>query len=184
VRLLLVGGSLRAASTNSAALRTVHTLVPGATLYGGLAGLPAMNPDDDADPPPAPVAALRAAVHEADAILFCTPEYAGALPGSFKNLLDWCIGDADPRSIYRKPVAWLNVSPRGAEGAHAELRAVLGYAHAAVVAAACADVPVTSAMIGPDGLVADPDAREAIAAAVASLVTAAAEAPADAPADA
>ena len=23
-------------------------------------------------------------------MLFSTPEYAGALPGSFENLLDWC----------------------------------------------------------------------------------------------
>lgn len=25
--------------------------------------------------------------------MFCTPEYAGALPGSFTNLLDWTVGD-------------------------------------------------------------------------------------------
>ena len=34
------------------------------------------------------VAGLRAAIGAAGALLFCTPEYAGALPGSFKNLLD------------------------------------------------------------------------------------------------
>ena len=60
------------------------------------------------------VAELRAAVRETDAVLFSTPEYAGALPGSFKNLLDWMIGDDKPGSIYEKPVAWINPSAHGA----------------------------------------------------------------------
>lgn len=41
----------------------------------------------------------------ADAVLFCTPEYAGALPGSFKNLLDWTVGGGE---TYGKPAAWIN----------------------------------------------------------------------------
>jgi NAD(P)H-dependent FMN reductase len=40
-------------------------------------------------------------------VLFCTPEYAGALPGSFENLLDWTVGGGE---MYRKPVAWINAS--------------------------------------------------------------------------
>ena len=43
-----------------------------------------------------------------------TPEYAGAMPGALKNLLEWLIGDEAPRSIYEKPVGWVNTSPRGA----------------------------------------------------------------------
>ena len=54
-------------------------------------------------------------------MLFSTPEYAGALPGSFKNLLDWTVGDDQPGSMNGKPVAWVNVSPRGAEHAHESL---------------------------------------------------------------
>lgn len=52
-------------------------------------GLPHFDPDDDREgaPPPPPVAELRAEVATADALLLTTPEYAGALPGSFKNLL-------------------------------------------------------------------------------------------------
>lgn len=171
-RLLLISGSLRAASTNRAALRTAARIAPAdvtAELYDGLAGLPHFNPDDDAEPLPPPVAALRRAIREADALLFCAPEYAGALPGSFKNLLDWTIGDAETGSIYRKPVAWLNVSPRGAEAAHRELRAVLGYAHAEIVEEACAHVPLTSGAPDAHGLVPPGPAREQIAAAVATL---------------
>ena len=53
-----------------------------------MATLPHFNPDADGEPLPAAVANLRAQVAAADAVLFCTPEYAGALPGTFKNLLE------------------------------------------------------------------------------------------------
>lgn len=57
-------------------------------LYEGLTELPAFNPDDDRDPLPTPVATLRGALEACSTVVFCTPECAGALPGSFKNLLD------------------------------------------------------------------------------------------------
>ena len=165
-QLLLISGSLRARSTNTAALRTAARLALGgidAVVYDGIDHLPAFNPDDDTATPPRAVAYLRGTIHAADAVLFSVPEYAGALPGSFKNLLDWTIGDDHPRSIYNKPVAWLNASPRGAEGAHGELQTVLRYAHAAVAEWACMRIPITREMIGADGLVNDPAIRARIA---------------------
>ena len=158
-RLLLVSGSLRQLSSSTAVLRLMASVAPpdvSAAPYERLAHLPAFNPDDDAEPLHPEVVFLRGEVHASDAVVFSTPEYAGALPGSFKNLLDWTVGDDQPGSIYGKPVAWVNASPRGADGAHSELRTVLGYAHAAIVEAACQSVPVTNAMIGPDGMIADP----------------------------
>jgi chromate reductase, NAD(P)H dehydrogenase (quinone) len=172
-RLLLVSGSLRRLSTNTALLRTVQAAGPAsvtASFYDGLSGLPHFNPDYDTGHPPGPVAGLRSAIRGADAMLFSVPEYAGALPGSFKNLLDWTIGDEQAGSIYEKPVAWINASPRGAVDAHDSLRKVLGYAHATIVESACANVPVTAAMIGTDGLVDDPSVREQIRQAVGHLV--------------
>ena len=129
-------------------------------LYGELGALPHFNPDDDIAPLDPAVARLRAAIRDADAVLFSTPEYAGALPGSFKNLLDWTIGDDQVGSIYEKPVAWINVSLRGADDAHDSLRKVLGYANANIIEAACAHIPVTSAMIDDDGLIGDPTVRK------------------------
>lgn len=133
-------------------------------LYDGLDQLPYFDPDRDHAPLPAPVDELRAAIHAADAILFCTPEYAGALPGSFKNLLEWTIGDDQPRSIYAKPVAWVNASASQthAADAHDSLRKVLGYAHGAVITDACASIPVTRQAVGGDGLIDDPAIRSAI----------------------
>jgi chromate reductase len=124
-----------------------------------MADLPAFNPDLDADLPPPTVVDLRRAITEADALLFSTPEYAGGLPGAFKNLLDWTVGDPRPGSIYKKPVGWLNVAARGAPHAHESLRRVLGYVGAGIVEGACVEVPVTDALVGEDGLIADASVR-------------------------
>ena len=160
-RILLVSGSTRGGSTNTALLRTAAAAAPAgieAVLYAGMTDLPHFNPDDDADPLPAAVADLRAQIDAAAAVLFCTPEYAGALPGTFKNLLDWTVGGFE---MYRKPVAWVNASgsPTRAADAHASLETVLGYIHADVVAAACAHIPVARDRVGADGMVADADVR-------------------------
>jgi NAD(P)H-dependent FMN reductase len=131
----------------------------GAVLYDELGDLPHFNPDDDVVPVDPAVARLRGAIHTADAVLFSTPEYAGALPGSFKNLLDWTIGDDHVRSMYEKPVAWIVASLRGADHAYDSLRTVLGFAHSNIIEAACSHIPVTTATIDDDGLIADLDVR-------------------------
>ena len=103
---------------------------------------------------------------------FITLEYAGALPGAFKNLLEWAVGDADVGSIYDKPVGWINVlaSPTGAADAYRSLAIVLGYVHAAVVPEACVRIPVTRQMVGSEGLITDPVVRESVTAVLDALV--------------
>jgi len=176
-QLLLITGSTRGGSTNAAVLRTAQSVAPAeisTLLYGRLAELPAFNPDDDHDPLPEPVDELRRSIRECAAILLCTPEYAGALPGAFKNLLDWTVGDGSPGSIYRKPVAWINASsptaPTGGAGAHDSLGTVLGYVGADVVHSACRRLPLTRDAIGANGLVTDPDAKDLISRVVQTLV--------------
>jgi chromate reductase len=175
ITILLISGSSRDGSTNAAVLRTAAALAPEgveAVLYTGIGELPLFNPDADREGAPVDerVAAMRTAVASADAVLVCTPEYAGALPAALKNLLEWTIGDA---GTYAKPVAWINAAgpaaPSGAADAHDSLRKVLGYAGADIVESASLRVPVTREMVGPDGLVHDDAARGQIAAAVAAL---------------
>ncbi len=170
VRILLVSGSTRGGSTNTAALRTAQDVAEGdvsAVLYDGLSGLPAFNPDDDQEPLPPAVAELRAQIATSDAVLFCTPEYAGALPGSFKNLLDWTVGGGE---MYGKPVAWMTVAAEG-RGVDAEesLATVLGYVGATPIEAACARLPVARDAVGPDGLVTEPTLRKRIAEVVVTI---------------
>jgi NAD(P)H-dependent FMN reductase len=170
VRLLLVTGSTRRGSTNSAALRTARDVLGAgtATLWEGLGELPAFNPDDDHEPLPKAVAALRTAIAEADVVVFCTPEYAGSLPGSFKNLLDWTVGGGE---IYGKPATWINVAAPGrGTGADATLTTVLGYVGAAIMESSGLRVPVPHGSVGPDGLIEDAVTRQALADAFATIV--------------
>lgn len=175
LEILLISGSLRAGSVNTAVLRTAASLADEgirATLYEGLGELPHFNPDDDPEGGPVhlAVADLRRQLREADAVLLCTPEYASALPGSLKNLLDWTVGGGE---TYGKPVAWINASsrpqPDGAGAAHESLRAVLGYTGVDLVDPACRRICVPRSAIGTDGLVADAAIREQIAGALTAL---------------
>jgi NAD(P)H-dependent FMN reductase len=175
VSILLVSGSLRAGSTNVAVLRTAAAVAPDgveAVLSTGMAELPHFNPDDDAEGQPVhpAVAAMRNAVARADALLVCTPEYAGALPGAMKNLLEWTVGDA---GTHDKPVGWINAAgpaaPTGAADAHESLRKVFGYVAADVVDAACRRIPITRQDVGEDGLIARSEARAAIQTTVTAL---------------
>jgi chromate reductase, NAD(P)H dehydrogenase (quinone) len=164
MRVLLVSGSTRSGSANTAALVTAAALAPPgvtAVLYQGLADLPAFNPDHDGELLPATVAGLRQEIGAADALLFCTPEYAGTLPGSLKNLLEWTVGGGQ---LYGKPVAWLNVAAanRGS-GAQQTLVSVLGYVGAVTVEAACRHIPVDRSAIGADGTISDPGFADGMA---------------------
>ncbi|MEU1527807.1 NAD(P)H-dependent oxidoreductase [Nocardia rhamnosiphila] len=156
---LLISGSTRAGSTNTAALRTVQAVAPDgieARWYGGPAELPAFVPEAPEPAPPA-VLRLRRQLAAADAVLFCTPEYAGTLPGSLKNLLDWTVGTGD---LYGKPAAWLTVAAPGrGDGATATLASVLGYVGADVDEGSCARLPLSRTDIGGDGLVVSPEFR-------------------------
>jgi chromate reductase len=176
-RILLVSGSTRGASTNTALLRTAATDPPAgveADLYGGMTDLPHFDPDDDHDPLPPAVADLRSRIGAADAVLICTPEYAGALPGTFKNLLDWSVGGPE---MYGKPVAWVNASgaPTRAAHAHVSLETVLRTIHADIVTEACGHIAVPRQLVGDDGVVADPDARRRIREVLAILARYAAD---------
>jgi chromate reductase len=168
VRIMLISGSTRSGSANTAALRTLQAVAPPevtARMYAGLADLPAFNPDHE--PPPPPAAALREQIAAADALLFCTPEYAGTLPGSLKNLLDWTVGGGE---IYGKPVAWINVAVGGrGTGAQEHLAMVLGYVGAVAVPGACQQMPVPRDAVDPDGTITDPVIRAALAAALTAL---------------
>lgn len=82
-------------------------------LYDSVGRLPHFNPDLEAGVLPDEVAAFRAAVNGADALLVSAPEYARGIPGSFKNALDWLVGDTE---FAGKPVAVWTASARAKAG--------------------------------------------------------------------
>ncbi|MDI3243330.1 NADPH-dependent FMN reductase [Arthrobacter sp. AL08] len=172
--ILLICGSVRAGSVNAAVIATVADLVRtpfGTNTYDGLGGLPHFNPDLDRDPLPVEVAELRAAIRDASALLISTPEYAGAMPGALKNLLEWTIGGVE---ISGKPTGWINPStnPLRAEKTYASLATVLRYTDATLVDGACVDVPVSRQSIDEYGLVRGELIRRAMSRAIETLTQA------------
>jgi chromate reductase len=93
VKVLGISGSLRKASFNSATLRAAQELAPEGieiTIFEGLRDIPPYDDDQRTGSGyPAPVAALRAAIKAADAVLFVAPEYNYSIPGVLKNAIDW-----------------------------------------------------------------------------------------------
>jgi NAD(P)H-dependent FMN reductase len=158
-RILLISGNTRPDSLHTAALRTAARSAPpeiSASLYDGLRDLPAFVPGESPDP----VSFLRLQVSAADAVLFSTPEFAGSMPGSLKNLLDWLVDGGD---LTGKPAAWLSVAVPGQdEGACTALEVVLGHAGARVLHPACVRIPLTQSAMDDHGTVADPHLHQAL----------------------
>jgi chromate reductase len=138
MKVLAISGSLRSGSYNTQLLRAAEELLPPEVdfvLYEGLKAVPPYDEDDDVQPAPPAVAALRGAVAEADAVLFATPEYNSSIPGSLKNALDWVSRPPATNALRNKPVAVVGASTGafGAVWAQAELRKVLAAIGARVV---------------------------------------------------
>jgi chromate reductase len=93
VRVLGISGSLRRDSHNTALLRHAGELfeAEGAefSIYDGLREIPIYDEDLDVENPHVAVARIRAAVRDADAVFFATPEYNSSIPGGLKNAVDW-----------------------------------------------------------------------------------------------
>jgi chromate reductase, NAD(P)H dehydrogenase (quinone) len=156
VRILAISGSLRRASTNTAALEALARLAPeGAKVlvYGDLAKLPPFNPDDDVEDKPKPeaVETLRALVDASDALVIAAPEYAHGLPGALKNALDWLVAS---ETFAGKPTALINTSPR-AFHAQASLREILSTMAARLTPEAFAAIALTGKAATVDDVLAD-----------------------------
>jgi chromate reductase len=139
MRVLGISGSLRRHSHNTALLRHAGELfeAEGAefVIYDGLREIPPYDADEDTEDAPEAVARIRAAVAEADAVFFTTPEFNSSIPGALKNALDWVSRPLATNPMRNKPVGVIGASTGmfGAVWAQAELRKVLAAMGARVV---------------------------------------------------
>jgi chromate reductase, NAD(P)H dehydrogenase (quinone) len=168
MRVLGISGSLRADSHNSKLLRVAGELIesrPDAefVLYDGLRAVPPYDEDEDVGAGPPPVAELRRAIADADAILFATPEYNSSVPGALKNAIDWASRPRASTPLQNKPVAVIGASTGmfGAVWAQAELRKVLASTGARVVEGEVA-VGHAHERFDEDGRLSDPDLARAL----------------------
>lgn len=165
---LTLSGSLRSASTNTAALEAFAALAPptvSIVAYHGLGSLPAFNPDLDGEFLPDPVKQLRASVAQADALVISSPEYARGIAGS---LLDWLVGgDEFPGKL----VALISTSPR-AEHAPAQLRLIIATMSGQIIEPACMTLPLLGKTLSAAEIIADPALAKALRSSIDALVEA------------
>jgi chromate reductase, NAD(P)H dehydrogenase (quinone) len=173
MRVLAISGSLRRASTNTAALEALARLAPGGVKllpYRDLATLPPFNPDDDIEDKPKaePVETLRALVDGSDALVIAAPEYAHGLPGALKNALDWLVAS---ETFAGKPTALLNTSPR-AFHAQASLREILSTMAARLIPEAFVSISLTGKAVTADDILADTLCRRRLTESLEALIAA------------
>ena len=121
MRVLGLGGSLRAASLNRALLDEAAGLMPsGAELDLGhvdaAGALPLFDQDlVDRDGFPAAAEGLKRALCAADGLLIATPEYNWGIPGFLKNAIDWASRPASdiPEVFGDLPVALIGAGGGG-----------------------------------------------------------------------
>ena len=169
MKFLALSGSLRRESTNTRLLHAAARVAPAGVevvVYDGVATLPYFSPDLDGADLPEEVTAWRAEVDAADAVLICCPEYAGAIPGAFKNALDWLVGCM---AMYEKPVALLNASPASVH-VDASLKLVLGFLTARLVDPASIALPLRGSRHDVAQIASEPALAEPLRAALAELV--------------
>jgi chromate reductase, NAD(P)H dehydrogenase (quinone) len=176
MKMLGVSGSLREGSHNTLLLRGAAELLPAGvelTVWHGLRDVPPYDEDDDVDPANPAVAALRAALAGADAVLFATPEYNSSVPGQLKNALDWASRPIATNVLRNMPVAVVGASTGafGAVWAQADLRKVLAATGARVVEGEVA-VGHAHQKLAADGTLLDENLREQLTDVIDGLVEA------------
>ena len=116
LRIVGLGGSLRASSLSRAALAVA---LDGAAAAGATIELldlrrlelPMFNPEREANAPTA-VRTLIETCYEADGMLWSSPMYNGSVSGSFKNAIDWLhmLGSRDPPYLHDEVVGLISVA--------------------------------------------------------------------------
>jgi FMN reductase len=114
VRVVGLGGSLRAESTSRTALGVA---LDGAAASGADTELICVRdlnlPLYTAEHAPRMAAlGLADAVYDCDALIWSTPTYHGSVSGSFKNALDWLIllAERDPPYLSNKPIGLITTA--------------------------------------------------------------------------
>jgi len=108
IKVLGIAGSLRSGSYNNALLLAARELAPDGmeiSIYDDLGSIPPYNSDVEAKGDPEPVAILKKAIRDADALLIATPEYNYGIPGILKNAIDWASRPFGKSVLIKKPAA-------------------------------------------------------------------------------
>ena len=183
-KLVMISGSLRAASTNTALVRAAaqfaRTRLEVEDVHvASIRTIPPFDQDvEDAGDPHA-VVALKELVTAADAVLISTPEYNSSVPGVLKNAIDWLSRPYGHCVLTDKPVSTVSASPSqyGARWAQQHLHVVLRGAGARVVNGECVVVAGSDQCVR-NGQLTDPESLLAVQRLVTQTVAACTRQPA------
>jgi FMN reductase len=116
LKIVGLGGSLRAASRSRAALEVALEGASEARAQVELLDLrrlelPMFNPEEETAPPEH-VAAFVEACYDADGMLWSSPMYNGSVSGAFKNAIDWLhvLGSRDPAFLHDEVVGLISAA--------------------------------------------------------------------------
>jgi chromate reductase len=173
VRVLGFAGSLRQGSLNRMLLRAAAELAPaGLTIEThDLAEIPLYDGDVEARGDPPAVAAFKAAIAAADALLVVTPEYNYGVPGVLKNAIDWASRPARGSVLNDKPAAIMGASPGGFGTARAQLQLRQAFCFTQTLPVQQPEVLVARAheKFDADGRLTDEKTKEVVRALLAAL---------------
>jgi len=151
-------GSLSSTSINRELSKALIRLAPENLEFTEIPtrNLPLYSPDYDANYPPEAVA-LKAAIHQSQAVLFITPEYNRSIPGALKNAIDWASRPWGQNAFDHVPAAVIGASIGniGTALAQQSLRAVLSYCNTRQMTAPEAYIKFTPELFPGDGEVTD-----------------------------
>lgn len=111
--ILAFNGSTRAASFHGRIIRTLPALAPADVRIAefDLGDVPFYNQDLEGEHQPDAVVAMRAAVAEADGIVFAAPEYNYSYSALSKNTIDWLTRPMGAGALRGKKVMVISVTP-------------------------------------------------------------------------
>lgn len=123
-KILAISGSTRKNSSNFKILKFISensSSYSEVEIFEDLEGIPHFNPDLDNEDPPETVTLFRDKIAAADGVIVCTPEYVFSLPGSLKNVLEWCVSTT---LFSNKKVGLITASASGEKG-HEQLSLIM-----------------------------------------------------------
>lgn len=94
IKIFAITGSTRKNSSNYKILKYISEEIKDSfevEIFENIDELPHFNPDLDTENLPKEVVSFRNKIEKADGVIICTPEYVFSLPGSLKNVLEWCV---------------------------------------------------------------------------------------------
>lgn len=165
-RIVILCGSLRKQSFNSAIARSLAELAPEGmifTLLDELETIPHYDADIQAEGFPAKVLEIADEIRKADGIAFVTPEYNYSIPGVLKNAIDW-LSRVSPAPFAAKPVLIQTASAGMFGGVRAQyhLRQILVFLDAYPMNKPEVMVGSAQTRISSDGVLTDETTRDFI----------------------